>query len=272
MSDGMDPGTADETGAAEPGPGAFPGNAPAPPPSAAPPMAPPPMPPQSMPPPPMPPPPMPPPPMPPPPQYPGAGAPGQYPGSYPPPSPQWESGTSGPVYATWGIRVGAYLIDFAIFVVVTLVLVLLTRHSNTLEVHFMMKRGANRRRNVSALPFLISALLYLVYGTVLCGSRRGQTVGMMAVGVRAVRDGSLERLGYARAGVRAVVEGVLRSLALLSPFLILVWFLDMLYPLWDQKRQTLHDKAGGGVVLRGQPPVGWQQGDRLQGPGGITPV
>jgi uncharacterized RDD family membrane protein YckC len=262
MSDGMDPGTVDDTGGmTEPGPGAFPGNAPPPSPSAAPPVAPPSVPP-----------PMPPPPMPPPPQYPSVGAPGQYPGSYPPPSPQSESGPPGPIYATWGIRVGAYLIDFAIFVVVTLVLVLMMRHSNTLEFHFMMKRGANRRRHISALPFLISGVLYLVYGTVLCGSRRGQTVGMMAVGVRAVRDSSLERLGYARAGIRAIVEGVLRALALLSPFLILVWFLDMLYPLWDQKRQTLHDKAGGAVVLRGQPPVRWRQRDRLQGPGGITPV
>jgi uncharacterized RDD family membrane protein YckC len=234
VSDGMDPGTAgDAGGMTEPGPGAFPGNAPPPPPSAAPPMPPPPMP---------------------PPQYPGA--PGQYPGSYPPPSPQWESGQGGPVYATWGIRFGGYLIDFVIFAVVTVVLLVLMRHSNTLEVHFMMKRGANRRRSISALPLVISAVLYLVYGTVLCGSRRGQTVGMMAVGVRAVRDGSFERLGYARAGVRAVVEGVLRSLSLLSPFLILVWFLDMLYPLWDQKRQTLHDKGGGSVVLRGQPPTG----------------
>jgi uncharacterized RDD family membrane protein YckC len=143
-----------------------------------------------------------------------------------------------------------------IFVVITVILYVLMRHSHALEVHVMMKRGANRRRSISLLPLLISGLLYLVYGTVMCGSRRGQTVGMMVVGVRAVRDGTHERLGYPRAGIRALAEGVLRSFELVNPFLILIWFLDFLYPVWDKKRQTLHDKVGGSVVLRGQPPTG----------------
>jgi uncharacterized RDD family membrane protein YckC len=143
-----------------------------------------------------------------------------------------------------------------IFAAVTVVLLLLMRHSHTLQIHYMMKRGTNRQRSISALPLLISVLLYLVYGTVFCGSRRGQTVGMMAVGVRAVRDDTFERLGYPRAALRALTEGVLRSLELLNPFLIVVWLIDVLYPIWDKKRQTLHDKAGGSVVLRGQPPTG----------------
>ncbi len=232
MSDGMDRGSGgDPGGTAGPGPSSFPDNPTTPPP--------PPPPVSSAP----------------PPQYPAG--PGQYPGAYPPPpSPQWESGQAGPVYATWGIRAGGYLIDFVIFAAVTVVLALLMRHSQTLQVHFMMKRGANRQRTFSALPFIISALLYLVYGTIFCGSRRGQTVGMMAVGVRAVRDGTFERLGYTRAGVRALAESLLRSLELLNPFLLVVWLIDVLYPLWDGKRQTLHDKVGGSVVLRGQPPTG----------------
>ena len=110
-----------------------------------------------------------------------------------------------------------------------------------------------RRRHISALPFLITAALYVVYGTVLCGSPRGQTVGMMAVGVRAVREGSLGVLGYGRALARAVVEGVFRLLELLFFVLGLIWLLDMLFPLWDTKRQTLHDKVAGSVVLRLRP-------------------
>jgi uncharacterized RDD family membrane protein YckC len=220
VSEGMDSGSGvDSGGTTGQGPGAFPGNAP-----------------------------------PPPPQYPGGQ--GQYPGAYPPPPPpQWDSDQGGPVYASWGIRVGGYLIDLVIFAAVTVVLFLVMRHSHTLQIHYMMKRGTDRQRSFSALPLLISALLYLVYGTVFCGSRRGQTVGMMAVGVRAVRDGTFDRLGYPRAGLRALTEGVLRSLELLNPFLIVVWLIDVLYPIWDKKRQTLHDKAGGSVVLRGQPPA-----------------
>ena len=171
------------------------------------------------------------------------------------PPPQGGSDPNEPVYASWGIRAGGYVIDFVIFAAITAVLILLMRHSHALEVHVMMKRGADRRRSISLLPFLIAALLYVAYGTVLCGSRRGQTVGMMVVGVRAVRDGTFERLGYVRAGIRALAEGVLRSFELLNPFLILIWFLDFLFPLWDQKRQTIHDKVGRSVVLRAQPPT-----------------
>jgi uncharacterized RDD family membrane protein YckC len=188
-----------------------------------------------------------------------------FPGNAPPPPPA-ASGppafpAGGPVrggdpttlpYATWGIRVGGYLIDTVVFLVVLIVLFLLFRHSNALNVHLMAQRGM-RRRHVSALPFLITAALYVVYGTVLCGSPRGQTLGMMAVGVRAVREGSLGVLGYGRALARAVVEGVFRLIELLFVVLGLIWLLDMLFPLWDGKRQTLHDKVAGSVVLRLRP-------------------
>jgi uncharacterized RDD family membrane protein YckC len=151
--------------------------------------------------------------------------------------------------ATWGIRVGGYVIDAVIFLVVTVVLVVLLRHTHALELHLMARRGA-RRRNISALPFLLSGALWVVYGTFLIGSARGQTVGMMAVGVRAVRAEGGQALGYGRALGRAVVEGVFRLLELLFILLGVIWLLDMLFPLWDARRQTLHDKIAGSVVLR----------------------
>lgn len=33
----------------------------------------------------------------------------------------------------------------------------------------------------------------------------------------------------------------------------LVTIIDLLFPLWDQKRQALHDKIGGTVVVKGAP-------------------
>ncbi len=187
------------------------------------------------------------------------------PGNAPPPPPggppafptQTQAGyplqtPAGETYATWGIRVGGYLIDFVIFLVVLVVLFVLFRHSHALNVHLMARRGT-RRRNFSAVPFLITGVLYVVYGTLLCGSPRGQTVGMMAVGVRAVRDESFAVLGYGRALARALFEGVLRLIDLLFFLLGLIWLLDLLFPLWDRKRQTLHDKVAGSVVLRVRP-------------------
>ena len=155
-------------------------------------------------------------------------------------------------YASWGIRVGGYLIDAVIFLVVLAIFAILFRHTHALDVHFMARRGT-RRRSFSSLPFLFTGLCYVAYGTLLCGSARGQTVGMMAVGVRAVRDETLGVLGYGRALARAGSEGVLRLINLLFFLLGLVWILDMLFPLWDKKRQTLHDKVAGSVVLRVRP-------------------
>ena len=46
---------------------------------------------------------------------------------------------------------------------------------------------------------------------------------------------------------------MLRLINLLFFLLGLVWILDMLFPLWDKKRQTLHDNVAGSVVLRVRP-------------------
>ncbi len=208
---------------------------------------------------------------------PGAGGPPSFPGNAPPPPPTQgpppivpsgppafplrtqvgDAGAgsfdlTGAPYATWGIRVGGYLIDAVIFLVVLVVLAVLFRHTRALDVHLMARRGT-RRRTFSTVPFLITGVCYIAYGTLLCGSPRGQTLGMMAVGVRAVRDESLEVLGYGRALGRALFEGVLRLIDLVFFLLGLIWVLDMLFPLWDTKRQTLHDKVAGSVVLRTRP-------------------
>lgn len=156
-------------------------------------------------------------------------------------------------YATWAVRLGGYLIDAVIFAVVLVVLVLLFRHTHALDAHLMARRGT-RRRTFSTVPFLITGGLFIAYGTVLCGGPRGQTLGMMAVGVRAVGDEGGGPLGYGRGFARALVEGILRLVNLLFFLLGLIWILDMLFPLWDKKRQTLHDKVVGSVVIRTRPP------------------
>jgi uncharacterized RDD family membrane protein YckC len=151
------------------------------------------------------------------------------------------------------VRLGGYVIDAVIFLVVLGVLAVIFRHNHALDVHLMARRGT-RRRSFSAVPFLITGVLWIAYGTVLCGGPRGQTVGMMAARVRAVGNEDRDVLGYGRAFGRALVEGVFRLLNLLYFFLGLIWVLDMLFPLWDKRRQTLHDKVAGSVVIRTRPP------------------
>jgi uncharacterized RDD family membrane protein YckC len=89
----------------------------------------------------------------------------------------------------------------------------------------------------------VSFLLTMAYGTLLCGGPRGQTVGMMAVSVKAVDPTSGGSIGYGRALWRAFFEW-------LMAIIIIPWIIDMLWPLWDQRNQTLHDKVSNTVVVR----------------------
>jgi uncharacterized RDD family membrane protein YckC len=91
---------------------------------------------------------------------------------------------------------------------------------------------------------LLSPIIVVVYGTVMCGSRRGQTLGMMVAGTRAVRASTGEPIGYLAALWRAVFEWVLVVL------LFLPWVIDVLFPIWDPRKQTLHDKVSGTVVVQ----------------------
>jgi uncharacterized RDD family membrane protein YckC len=141
-----------------------------------------------------------------------------------------------------------------IFIPVLVVLYIAFRHTHTLEVHFMERRnGGNTRRSLSLLSPLITAVAFVAYATILYGGVRGQTVGMMAVGVRVVRDGTHDALGYGRAFWRAFAEQFLRILGTVTLILGVVWLLDMLFPLWDSKNQTLHDKIVKTVVIRVRP-------------------
>jgi uncharacterized RDD family membrane protein YckC len=221
----------DETiGAPGGGPPSYPGNAPLPPPVPAPTMPPPA-----------------------PPSYPN---PQSYPGGgYPPPPPAGQFGQYGQPayggpprspYASWGARVGGWLIDFVIFFVVNAIISAALRHSNAGAVRFTMTTNNGtvvHHDRFSFLALVIVAVLGIAYSTLLCGSARGQTIGMMAVGARAVRADGHTVLGYGPALGRAVLEEVFR-------FTVIVWIIDMLFPLWDRRNQTLHDKAARSVVIR----------------------
>ena len=88
----------------------------------------------------------------------------------------------------------------------------------------------------------IEAISWL-YFIVLIGRSRGQTVGMMALGI-AVRDSrSNVAIGMGRAFVRQVVIFAL-GLPLGIPVLI-----DYLSPLGDRRQQAWHDHAASSIVI-----------------------
>jgi uncharacterized RDD family membrane protein YckC len=131
--------------------------------------------------------------------------------------------------AAWGQRLGAYLIDEVFIRVLALLAV--------------FALGLRHQFGGRILWLLMAAAYYAV----LNGSQMGQTFGKRVFGIQ-VRDATGEggTIGVGRAGLRFVTVGLFR----LVPFFGLFTLLDGLWPLWDPRRQALHDKIAGSVVVR----------------------
>ena len=143
-----------------------------------------------------------------------------------------------PTLASFGVRVAAWALDWLITGAITAVVLVPTHAVRQVTVN-----GATSV-SVTVQGYALSALVVIIYGTAFIGSRRGQTPGMTALRLSVVDATAGGSITYARALGRALVEYAL-LVALVVP-----WVIDMLLPLWDPRRQTLHDKALNTVVLR----------------------
>ncbi len=127
-------------------------------------------------------------------------------------------------YASWGRRVWASTLD-AIFNFLLLI-----------PVAIVVGLARPDAANYSGL------LLSLLYFTLGHGGATGQTWGKKIAGIRVVHESGAP-LGYVRALIRwAVAIGL--TILLIIPNLI-----DVLWPLWDAKKQALRDKAVGSIVV-----------------------
>jgi len=96
-----------------------------------------------------------------------------------------------------------------------------------------------------AIATLIGMAIYVAYFTIAIG-RWGQTIGALAVSIKVVHpDGTLLSYGAACA----------RFFGSIVSYLIL--WIGYLMMIWDRRKQTLHDKMVGSVVIkvkrRGEP-------------------
>src|SRR2546423_2253971 len=143
-----------------------------------------------------------------------------------------------PVLASWGRRVGAYMID-------NLVLLLANVPGVAIIVAGLAQTPDNKGLfALGAVLFLLSALVVpAVYFTILHG-RSGQTLGKRWLRLRVVDAETGVAIGYGRAFGRWLLVAVLNFLC------GLLGLLDGLWPLWDQQNQTWHDKAVSSVVVK----------------------
>lgn len=92
----------------------------------------------------------------------------------------------------------------------------------------------------------LGAIFSLAYYALLDGSDRGQTLGKMALKIQVRDEATGGPIGYGRGFVRHILQSVAGFMSCFGGIFILV---DGLFPLWDPKRQTIHDKLAKTVVI-----------------------
>ena len=183
------------------------------------------------------------------------------PGGYPPPpgygttataTAEVGTGPGGTVLAPYGARLGGWVVDFLLLTTVGQLIATIFDRAKIVAITFNTTDRTTHVHTVhhqSVVGIVLRVLIVLLYGAIFCGSERGQTLGMMLVGVRAVDATTGGSIGFARALGRASFEYLLAILA------IVPWVLDMLWPIWDRRNQTLHDKVTRTLVVKPAPPV-----------------
>jgi uncharacterized RDD family membrane protein YckC len=137
--------------------------------------------------------------------------------------------TGSPALATYGQRVGAFLIDVGIptgLLVTVLIAALLTRDLRMITV-------------VYVLSALVS-IVFLLWNSGYRQGTSGQSIGKMALGVQLVAQDTGLPVGFRRAVGRQVAH-LLDGLPL---------GLGYLWPLWDEERQTFADKVCSTLVVQ----------------------
>jgi uncharacterized RDD family membrane protein YckC len=156
-------------------------------------------------------------------------------------------------YASWGIRVAAYLIDGLVLAVVAFLL------AEAFGLHHVFN-VANKAHSGHRLGLrggdvigwlLIDDALIFAYATWLLASKWHATLGMRLVSIHlANEDGSSPTLGRTAGRTGIVIAAALLLLAF--PPMLLAILVDLLWPIWDSRNQTLHDKLIHTVVMTGR--------------------
>jgi uncharacterized RDD family membrane protein YckC len=154
---------------------------------------------------------------------PGAGMPsGQYfqqgPAAYGP--------ADGAALAEWGTRAGAYLLDMAIILVPFLVVGL----------------GLGQVSVFFTIIAYLYALAFGIWFSVQVG-QTGQSPGMRMVGLRCISTKTGQPIGGGLGIVRSLCHGLFSALCFVGAIV------DLLFPLWDDQKQTIADKMMSTVVV-----------------------
>jgi uncharacterized RDD family membrane protein YckC len=138
---------------------------------------------------------------------------------------------AGVVYSGWWRRGGALIIDNLLLVAIAAIFFALAFLPND---------------TLAGIAIVLAILFWFVfpfvYFTYFHG-KTGQTIGKRALGIRVVHAERRDPIGYGPAFGRYAMVFVFSIFTI--PLL-----LDYLFPLWDSRNQSLHDKVVSSIVVR----------------------
>lgn len=146
-------------------------------------------------------------------------------------------------YASWGDRAVGYIIDSLLVGAAMVVLYLVLGGFFASIVGL----GGDRSGFMGGMCCLmiviapVATLLVGIYNRVILVSQRGYSIGQGVMKLKVI-DANGQLLTQGNAAIRLLAQVALGFI----PFISVI---DLLWPLWDDTRQTLHDKAVGAFVI-----------------------
>lgn len=149
-------------------------------------------------------------------------------------------------YASWGSRVGAILIDGLIAAIPGIILIVIgvvigTSGAETDPVTGDISGGNPAGILVGLLGYAVIFAI-AIWNQGIRQGKTGQSIGKGVLNIAVVRADNGQYLGAGQGFLRWLVYQILGGAC----------FLDYLWPLWDDKNQSWHDKIVSSVVVRTQ--------------------
>jgi uncharacterized RDD family membrane protein YckC len=145
-------------------------------------------------------------------------------------------------YATWADRVIGFLIDQFLVVLAMIALGVLGFGLVAGAVGLSSHDGTGGILCLLFLLFPFATLAVGFYNTVYLVATRGASLGQGVMKLRVI-SATGGNLTMGTAFIRLLVRVVLSIIPIVA-------VINLLWPLWDEQRQTLHDKAVGCFVIK----------------------